>query len=900
MPARLFSWDAFDQTTVLHLAKRLGYSGRASDARTWLARRVTKPDERFVKETKDVLEDFWLPTYGGIETIVDGLRQEKIGPVLWPHSPAAMVNYIRSCSNIKAVRCLLRDALIDFGTSAPGETASGTCGMTVVRPFATLKPKDQPIDGRVPHPYQRKAWDALTSSLARSRVEGDLRGLVVMPTGSGKTYTVVRWLMENVIDEGGKVLWLAHRHDLLDQAASEFYRLAGFAPQRDRLGVRVVSGAHSPTSSMRPDDDIILASPFALARRLDVVKSVLRGGNRLVIVDEAHHAPASSYRKLLLDGRRLYPRLIGLTATPTRTAKDERPVLASLFGGVIIFQVSLRNLVDQRYLARPIPIRVQTHADLEALMTEVDFEHVRRFRDLGEAVLTRIAELELRNQLIVDHYSRNGNPSRYGKTLIFAIDVRHAELLRDAFVDRGVDAQYVASFRYDGAVVDRHQVVQRFQSPGSGLDVLINVALLTEGVDLPEVETVFLTRPTSSLNLFRQMIGRALRGPLVGGTPTANIVVFEDEWDRLRDWDSSIELVIAELEELTPVVEEVEGEIAAPTPLTAEIPGELIAQVARAIRTALPEQKADAFEAMPYGWYVLEREVDDELVRQVVHVYSGQLPSYQRLLDDLSKYRDLNGELLLEEWPPGHLAHHYFDECHGFLPSDYTLESIVEHFVDDGERPEFVPFAEREVCDPYRIAQKIHNSDLRRSEQVKLIAEVYESALAQAVYPERADFSAAIEDALQDIEDPASRTRKQPAVPVFDESWPEAPLSPGPAHELGPLFARVLERGKDILGVSQLPGDPIDLSWTGVVLKGRFGDATIEAPLRIRVNRLLNSPDVPATVLEFLLWHELLHVHLRAGHTKRFRELEWKWPGHVEADRFLDTLNERFKWENEW
>ena len=118
--------------------------------------------------------------------------------------------------------------------------------------------------------------------------------------------------------------------------------------------------------------------------------------------------------------------------------------------------------------------------------------------------------------------------------LVFAINVAHAKLLADRLRHEGVMADYVASYcpgespdetgDEDEADKANKGILERFRDNGSGLDILINVQMLTEGVDIPKIQTVFLTRPTNSEILLRQMIGRALRGPRANGTEKAYLL----------------------------------------------------------------------------------------------------------------------------------------------------------------------------------------------------------------------------------------------------------------------------------------------------------------------------------------------------------------------------------------
>ena len=104
--------------------------------------------------------------------------------------------------------------------------------------------------------------------------------------------------------------------------------------------------------------------------------------------------------------------------------------------------------------------------------------------------------------------------------------------------------EYIASYRLDDRTVNNRETLERFRDPQSGLDVLINVEILTEGVDVPNIQTVFLARPTHSEILLRQMIGRAMRGPNIPmGTEVAYLVSFEDHWSEFTEWEHPFELV---------------------------------------------------------------------------------------------------------------------------------------------------------------------------------------------------------------------------------------------------------------------------------------------------------------------------------------------------------------------
>lgn len=901
MPAYRFSWNAFDDATLRALARGEGWGEGDGDARLWLSERIRRPNEDFVRRQKATIATAWLPTYAGTKRIVEHLQDAGIGPMgRSPGSLAEAARYVDRCRNSTRLRRYLLDALVRFGDLDRATEEDG--GAEFLPRFALLKPSSQQPDERKPHDYQRQAWEKLSAHLAEAQASGTFQGMLVMPTGSGKTYTAVRWLMENVVQRGGRVLWLAHRAELLNQAAREFHKLAAHAPARDVLRVRVVSSEHCATTQIDPADDVLVASIASIARRLDIIDDILKDKRSFVVVDEAHHAAAKSYRSVISkldDGNR---RLLGLTATPTRTAEDERPTLARLFGERVLHTIKTRELIDQKFLADPIPIRVSTDADVEQGLTNEDLATMARFDQLSDAWLERIGEMTPRNRVIVGHYTKPENRAKYGKTLIFAVNVKHAALLTEMLRAEGVSAEYVASYRLEDDAKDNREILQRFRDKNGGIEVLVNVQIVTEGVDLPAIQTVFLSRPTHSEILLRQMIGRALRGPEAGGTPTAYIVSFEDHWERFRDWQDPLALVPDIMVPAAPsTVEPTPATAGAEVPLPPAavgieqvmevLPWDAVVQLVREIRLSGPGYEADVFEAVHHGWYVLERIDEGEQVRQTIALYEHQAPLWEAFFSAL--YEMTPEQLAAAD--VDELFETYFADCDVPAPSSEKIHEALEHARAGGERPAYRELAERKQCDPHELAQIIHDGDLGERRRQELLKERY-TPLAKAIFPTHRDFQNAVNDALYEIQHPDDATKIIRAVPIF-EPRPDQLLRPGPTHNLEALMAEVLATGRAILGHDAPHAGP--LTWSKRILKGWYGKA-FWGPSdafghgRIKINVLLDSPDIDAATLSFLLWHEYLHLFLQQGHTERFRELERKWPGIQAADRQLDTLNDKF------
>lgn len=898
MPSYRFSWSNFDDTTVLSLSAALHGPNTIVEARPWLGQRIKRPTPDFARTTKDVLARVWLRKHPGIaREIYEALHSFGIGPLGPVRVGEACARYVDECRNSRTVQVLLSNALIHFG-DADRDADQDDLDLTGVRRFSSVIPRKQPEDRRVPHPHQRQAWDRLDAHLAESSATGRFQGVLVMPTGSGKTYTAAHWVMRNVVNRGGRLLWLAHRQELLNQAAQDLVALSGLATARDVLRIRVVSNMHCRTHQIGPSDDIVVCTVGSLARARVLAEELAADPNLFVVVDEAHHAPAKSYRDFL---ERLIergnPRILGITATPTRTVEGERSTLARLFGDRTLHEVDSRALVEQGILARPVPVRVRTGVTVDEGASDADVAHLERFNDLSAEMLDRIGRMSARNELIVQTYL-NGR-ERFGKTLIFATSVAHAAHLAERMQEEGVRADYVASWSPDGTP-RRHNgwLIERFRksepvgpdpdAEEGALDVLVNVEMMTEGVDVPAVRTVFLARPTQSEILLRQMIGRALRGPRAGGGDTAYLVSFEDHFERFDEWESPLTLVADVMPPAEASQRDVrEDEASDDEDATPEVVSwEQLGEVARALRQGAPSAPADLFECVPEGTYVLEYEVDGETGRFLVSRYEHQGECWNALLDTL----DAKTPAELAELDAARVHDDYFFDCEPVRPTVRDIVRVIEQYRAQSGRPEYHPLAERAESDPRTLAARVRDEDMGERQRVALVVAAY-GTLARAVYPSLADFRAAVDAAVRGDE-----SRLPLGRPIF-EPPPEMRLASGPAHDLDALMRETRSRGRELLG-HDLPGQ-IRVHWSHRLIKGWYAKAYFTFTSKhgdgeIRMNRLLDSPAISAATIRYVLWHEYLHLFLKAAHTAEFRAKERLWPDWFACDRELDTLNERF------
>ncbi len=407
---------------------------------------------------------------------------------------------------------------------------------------------------RTPYDHQKKAMEYLD----KINRFPSYSTLVVLPTGGGKTYTASMWLLKNALDKKKKILWIAHRQMLLEQAAESFqkYAYAELIPHISSFSFRIVSGSssHDRTSDIQADDQLLIISKDSIGRNLNRLDSWLCGQQEIyLVVDEAHHSTAKTYRKVIdyVRGKVPHVKLIGLTATPFRTAVEEQGLLAKIYSdGIkdgmavhgeigITYQISLKELINRRILSKPIFESYYTEEEYGNSIGIDALESIQRLDVIPEGIARQMADSAARNKLIVETYK--AKHKEYGQTIVFAVNVIHAIQLSKLFNNEGIPADFVVSDVKDyitGVTLSREENDRKLQAYRDGkLQVLVNVNILTEGVDLPKTQTVFLARPTVSTILMTQMVGRALRGPDAGGTPSAYIVVsFVDHWNEHIAW----------------------------------------------------------------------------------------------------------------------------------------------------------------------------------------------------------------------------------------------------------------------------------------------------------------------------------------------------------------------------
>lgn len=605
--------------------------------------------------------------------------------------------------------------------------------------------------GIVPYEHQEKAFYNLNQKIIKTN-KNPFAGLLVLPTGGGKTLTAAHWIAKNYLDKGKKVLWLAHRHELLEQAKSTFADKLAFNDifeNKTSFNYRIISGIHDKPINIRTSDDLIISSKDSLNAGFNhLYKNWIKGNTEeiFLVIDEAHHSTAKTYRKLIQNIQESVShfQMLGLTATPFRTSESEQGLLKKVFPDDIVYKIDLRTLIRLGILSEPHFEEVATGLNFIKDLSEEQIEQLNYFDidSIGTGIAKTIAENDERNLTIVNKYLLN--KEKYKQTIVFALNVDNAIALNALFKDAGVKSDYVISTVKDqatGVIIsskDNKNKIAKFRN--EEIQVLINVNILTEGTDVPNVQSIFLARPTISSILMTQMIGRGLRGLKAGGTKEAYIVSFIDDWQNRVSWVNPEKLFIEDNIDFKDVDRETKKQILR---LVAINKVEEFAILTNKIID--PEkreelEKLNFIERFPMGIYqfrFLEQYNDEEPIERncEVLVYDNILQSYTDFINALPSFfehnnlteRDVLDEDELEEFAE-QIEEEFFNGTLKY-PAYHLqdIKDILQYYTIQDEVPVFIELKDREKYDIDKIASEIIDKDLGEKSQTELINTIWDS-----------------------------------------------------------------------------------------------------------------------------------------------------------------------------
>ena len=762
-------------------------------------------------------------------------------------------------------------------------------------------------------PHQKNAVEAMSKYFDLDKDIKDRNGLVVMPTGSGKTYTAVNWLLSEGVAKGYRVVWLVHRQELVEQTYIEFRKQTPLLKGTGIMKIRIfaVSGVHM-SMSMASRAEVYVCSIASVANKYGyrfIKRMVGEQGKRklIIVVDEAHHAVASNYQKVIGRMTELNPNrvLLGLTATPTRMQESQKSRLLRMFnadkniknnvgvrGKGYVYEVMLKQLLASGFLSNPkyIPVSTEIVGEIEYDCTPEDEEYFAQFGDLSEKIKNRIGKSSLRNKKIVDQYLKHKD--EYGKTIVFAYDQDHAKTLCDVFKDAGISCDYAISNRSDA-----QDVIWRFKN--NEFKVLINVQILVEGSDVPDIQTVFLARETASDSLLMQMIGRGLRGEKAGGTKDVYIVAFHDTWEKFMGWispcaldifDKGIEddsptdeiIDIEEKIEITPneeALELLEKLALGQDPFnnqdeTAEandqfiLQRELYLKLYNVVKANLVSE--EKCRICPCGWYSV---INDDGEDEKLLVFDAQLNAYADIERNIANITtDVSVYTLLEL---------FFGSC-DVKPELEELELLLDYILDNKEMPLYFELSGREAFELKEIGAAYQRIVERKEDGDLWLKELYESApILQQIYHYFFAFKKSVMDAIKEQEDAQIVTAdERKTYQIVDDYYNLPEL----LEEIKKQYPKLRTDGL------------VKLAWSNKVVRAWFAlceriNDDGKMLYQIHVNKLLSSPKIDKELIKYLIFHEWLHQNGYWAHDMDFRLREWSYPESEKWDGILDSLS---------
>ncbi|WP_167616060.1 DEAD/DEAH box helicase [Maribellus sediminis] len=452
--------------------------------------------------------------------IIDSLRVEEVEELAKKLNMTASKNLWEEAKKLKFKGLVLEALFSFFDEEIPKKEEYYLEECVIVQPSYPM------------YPYQVDVSRSISKILASEKN----RVLLHMPTGSGKTRTAINYICQHLRgNTGSNVIWFANTQELLEQAHSEFVKAWRNVGNRKVSAIKFWSSSKIDLSEIS-DSFIVAGIDKAYSALLKDVGKMTKFAHScsLVIMDEAHQAIAPTY-KLLLEAILIQNKtsIIGLSATPGRTWNNphEDQKLADFFykQKAIIrikgFDNPVDYLVDRGYLARTVNTKLLYSGGIS--VTQEDIDYLKEKYVLSDKVLKQISEDKIRNIRIVNKIEEL--VKKHKRIILFGITKNHAIVLNSLLTALGINSAAITS---ETPSALRASIINEFKTPRviePKSMVLCNYGILTTGFDAPETSCAVISRPTDSLVLYSQMVGRAIRGTNAGGNTEAEIVTVVDK-----------------------------------------------------------------------------------------------------------------------------------------------------------------------------------------------------------------------------------------------------------------------------------------------------------------------------------------------------------------------------------
>lgn len=398
--------------------------------------------------------------------------------------------------------------------------------------------------------FQIRIKDKLINSIKNN----NLKAIVHMPTGSGKTKTTIATLLEHNLKtkflDQNLIIWLAHSDELCDQAKDSFEELWKLYGTRDLPLVRLKDQKLEEINKISGG---IIISTYSKLHRMRVntngarILESIRNKSKFIIADEAHMVPAQTFTESIEFISKLdFTYLIGLSATPGGYYVDQTEKLSNYFlkNKITITDDKDKELEGDEPINFLQKIGVLSYIKTHQVKTDFNFEFTPEEQEkilssfeegLSPELIKRMGEHVERNICIFGELSNLYEQNL--STIVFACSLKHTKLLHKICILSGMK---VAKIDDKTSSQNRKQIVQDFKS--KEIKIIFNYGVLSTGFDAPGTEAILIARPTTSPVIYSQMLGRGLRGPKFGGKAECLLIDLKDNLQGLPDEKSCFTL----------------------------------------------------------------------------------------------------------------------------------------------------------------------------------------------------------------------------------------------------------------------------------------------------------------------------------------------------------------------
>lgn len=373
--------------------------------------------------------------------------------------------------------------------------------------------------------------------------------LLHMPTGAGKTRTAINLVSEKLKENNKNlVVWLAHTEELCQQAHDEFSKAWEIIGNRNLKSYKLFKNFRYNLDDINSGFIVLsLDYAYSLTKTNQNKFFSLARKSKFVVMDEAHMSVAPSYQQVLEILVNKETCLLGLTATPGRAEilSNENFKLAKFYNkqkatlNIKGYKTPIDFLQDKNYLAKVQTEQLEVSTNITKIFTKQDIakelKRIQSGRDLSNEFVKKLSMNETRTNMIIEKTIIE-NKDKNNKIIIFAGSVESAKNIDLILKMENINCALVTGETH---LTERRNNIEKFKDVKSGLNIIINYGVLTTGFDAPKANIAIIGRPTQSVTLYSQMVGRVMRGKKAGGKKLCKVITVKDPIKGFRDMSES-------------------------------------------------------------------------------------------------------------------------------------------------------------------------------------------------------------------------------------------------------------------------------------------------------------------------------------------------------------------------